>query len=75
MTWGRLAEAAGVSPMTLHRIGNYEVKPNRSTMQAIAAALGVEVGEVSEFAAASEELSVAAQGHRKDPARMVEAVE
>ncbi len=47
-----LAAAAGISPTTLVAIEHGRVRPHYGTMLAVASALGVEVREVTEFAAA-----------------------
>jgi DNA-binding Xre family transcriptional regulator len=47
LTFEQVAEKAGVSPRTLHRIRTGESKAiRRSTILAIATALGVDVGRV-----------------------------
>ncbi len=54
MTIRELAEAAGVSTRTIVQVEAGQIVPRFATLKKIAAALGVEPGEVAEFAAAIE---------------------
>ena len=51
MTTRSLAEAAGVSPVTVVQIGGGQRSPRPGTIRALSAALGVAPEQVSEFRA------------------------
>ena len=54
LTVRSLATAAGVSPTTIHLAETGQRQPRFGTMRKIGAALGMEPGEIEEFAQAIE---------------------
>ncbi len=57
LTIRELATAAGVSTRTIVQVEAGQIVPRFATLKKIAAALGVEPAEITEFAAAIEETS------------------